>query len=466
MKVITRFAPSPTGYLHIGGVRTALFNWLFAKNNNGLFKLRIEDTDIKRSTVDAKEAILKGLRWLDLNWDEDEIYQSERLERHKDIGNKLLELGFAYKCYCSPEELTEMRDQARKEKKPPRYNGMWRDRDESDAPKNIKPVIRIKCPQTGSTTINDLVQGDISINNNELDDFIIIRSDGTPTYMLSVVVDDYDMGVTHVIRGDDHFTNTFRQKQIYIALKWSIPIYAHIPLIHGMDGGKLSKRHGALGVDTYDELGYLQEAMLNYLLRLGWSHGDKEIISREEAINLFNLKSIGKSSAKFDIERLTSLNAHYIENKNNNELTRLIKIYYKNKKNIDLKNNHLLLIEKGMNGLKARARTINELSEMSSFYIETSPIPLDKKSKKILNGDNILLLKTYSNQLNKLDIWNKENIEKDIKIYCQNNNLNLGKLALPLRAAITGKSVSPGLYELMEVLGKNEIITRINNINN
>ena len=466
MKVITRFAPSPTGYLHIGGVRTALFNWLFAKANNGLFKLRIEDTDTKRSTKDAKDAILKGLKWLDINWDEDEVYQSKRINRHKEIGNELLKSGYAYKCYCSQEELAEMREKARKEKRAPRYNGMWRDKDEKDAPKGIEPVIRIKCSQSGSTNIKDIVQGDISIKNNELDDFIILRSDGTPTYMLSVVVDDYDMGVTHVIRGDDHFTNTFRQKQIYSALKWNLPIYAHIPLIHGMDGGKLSKRHGALGVESYDDMGYLQEAMLNYLLRLGWSHGDKEIISREEAIKLFNLEAIGKSSAKFDLERLSSLNAHYIENKNNKELTILIKKFYKNKKDIEITEHDLVLIQNGMNGLKSRARTINELSEMCSFYIEKAPISLDKKSKKVLNKENISLLKLYYEQLSKLDIWKRTEIEEDIKAYCKNNDINLGKLAQPLRAAVTGKSVSPGLYELIEVLGKNETLARIKNINN
>jgi glutamyl-tRNA synthetase len=466
MKIITRFAPSPTGFLHIGSLRTALFNWLFAKNNNGLFKLRIEDTDLKRSTNEAKEAILIGLQWLGLNWDEDEVYQSKRIDRHREVGNKLLELGLAYKCYCSPEELAEMRELARKEKRAPKYNGMWRDKNENDAPKDISPVIRIKCPQSGTTTINDIVQGKISIKNKELDDFIILRSDGSPTYMLSVVVDDHDMEVTHVIRGDDHFTNTFRQKHIYDALNWDIPIYAHIPLIHGMDGGKLSKRHGALGIEAYDNMGYLQEAILNYLLRLGWSHGDKEIISRTEAIELFNLDSIGKSSAKFDLERLMSLNAHYIENKNNDELATLVSKFYKNNKNIDINNDDLLLIKDGMNGLKSRARTINELAEMCSFYIEKAPISLDKKSKKILNDDNISMLKLYHKQLSKLEIWNKKDIELDIKKYCENSGINLGKLAQPLRAAITGKSVSPGLYELMEVLGRNETLARIININN
>jgi len=465
MKVVTRFAPSPTGFLHIGGVRTALFNWLFAKNNNGLFKLRIEDTDIKRSTDEAKEAIIDGLKWLDLNWDDDIVYQSERIARHKEIGKELLKLGHAYKCYCSPEELADMRALAKKEKRAPKYNGKWRDIDPSEAPKDVKPVIRIKCPQTGATEINDVVQGKIVINNSELDDFIILRSDETPTYMLSVVVDDYDMEVTHVIRGDDHLTNTLRQKQIYTSLNWNLPIFAHIPLIHGMDGGKLSKRHGALGVEAYSDMGYLPEAMLNYLLRLGWSHGDKEIISRQEAIKLFNLEAIGRSSAKFDLDRVSSLNAVYINKKSNSELALIVKKIYA-KKEIVVEDNQLLLIENGMNGLKTRSRTLNELAEMCSFYLEVAPISLDDKSKKVLNSDTIGLLKDYHDHLNKLVNWEQSNIEEDIKLYCEKNKLNLGKLAQPLRAATTGKSVSPGLYELMEVLGKTETLKRIININN
>ena len=356
MKVVTRFAPSPTGFLHIGGVRTALFNWLFAKHHDGLFKLRIEDTDVKRSTNAAKEAIIDGLKWIDLNWDDEVVYQSKKIQRHVEIGKKLLDMGHAYKCYCSPEELTEMRELAKKEKRAPKYNGKWRKRDASEAPKDINPVIRIKCPQSGTTEINDIVQGKITINNSELDDFIILRSDNTPTYMLSVVVDDYDMDITHVIRGDDHLTNTMRQKQIYTSLSWDLPIYAHIPLIHGMDGGKLSKRHGALGVDAYSAMGYLPESMLNYLLRLGWSHGDKEIISREEAIKLFNLESIGRSSAKFDIDRLSSLNAIYINQKSNNELALIVKDIFQ-KKDVVVNDKKLLLLKNGMNGLKTRART-------------------------------------------------------------------------------------------------------------
>ena len=465
MKVVTRFAPSPTGFLHIGGVRTALFNWLFAKHHDGLFKLRIEDTDVKRSTNDAKEAIIDGLKWIDLNWDDEVVYQSKKIQRHVEIGKKLLDMGHAYKCYCSPEELTEMRELAKKEKRAPKYNGKWRNRDASEAPKDINPVIRIKCPQSGTTEINDIVQGKITINNSELDDFIILRSDNTPTYMLSVVVDDYDMDITHVIRGDDHLTNTMRQKQIYTSLSWDLPIYAHIPLIHGMDGGKLSKRHGALGVDAYSAMGYLPESMLNYLLRLGWSHGDKEIISREEAIKLFNLESIGRSSAKFDIDRLSSLNAIYINQKSNNQLALIVKGIFQ-KKDVVVNDKKLLLLKNGMNGLKTRARTLNELAEMCSFYIEEAPISLDEKSKKVLNSDTIKLLKNYHEHLSKLEIWKQNNIEENIKLFCEANNLNLGKLAQPLRAATTGKSVSPGLYELMEVLGKMETLSRLIKINN
>ena len=465
MKIITRFAPSPTGYLHIGGVRTALFNWLFAKKHGGLFKLRIEDTDLKRSTTEAKKAIIDGLEWMELKWDGDIIYQSERLERHREIVDILLEKGHAYKCYCSPEELEEMRAQAKAEKRAPRYNGKWRNLSSSLAPSDVNPVIRIKCPQTGSTILKDLVQGEINIKNTELDDFIIMRSDGTPTYMLSVVVDDYDMEVSHVIRGVDHLTNTIRQQQIYKAMEWDIPIYSHIPLIHGMDGSKLSKRHGALGINAYKEMGYLTEAMLNYLLRLGWSHGDKEIFSRNEAKNLFNLESIGKSSAKFDIDKLNSLNSMYINKIDNKDLSDYINKLYK-KDSINLNDKHLKLIINGLDGIKARARTIIELKEMTSFYTASTPIPLDKKSQKVLNSENIKLLINYAAFLEKIEEWTKNKIEENIKSYCNSININLGKLAQPLRAATTGKSVSPGLYEVMEVLGKEETLNRIQNIDN
>tara|TARA_A100001037_G_scaffold38902_1_gene30001 strand:+ start:2182 stop:3579 length:1398 start_codon:yes stop_codon:yes gene_type:complete len=465
MKIITRFAPSPTGYLHIGGVRTALFNWLFAKKHGGLFKLRIEDTDLKRSTTEAKKAIIDGLEWMDLKWDGDIIYQSERLERHREIVDILLKKGHAYKCYCSPEELEEMRAQAKAEKRAPRYNGKWRNLSSSLAPSGVNPVIRIKCPQTGSTILKDLVQGEINIKNTELDDFIIMRSDGTPTYMLSVVVDDYDMEVSHVIRGVDHLTNTIRQQQIYNAMEWDIPIYSHIPLIHGMDGSKLSKRHGALGINAYKEMGYLTESMLNYLLRLGWSHGDKEIFSRNEAKELFNLESIGKSSAKFDIDKLNSLNSMYINKIDNKDLSDYINKLYK-KDSINLNDKQLKLIINGLDGIKARARTIIELKEMTSFYTAKTPIPLDKKSQKVLNSENIKLLINYAPFLEKLEEWTKNKIEENIKSYCNSININLGKLAQPLRAATTGKSVSPGLYEVMEVLGKEETLNRIQNINN
>ena len=461
MEIVTRFAPSPTGHLHIGGVRTALFNWLYAKSNNGKFKLRIEDTDLKRSTEDAKKTIINGLKWLNLNWDDEIVYQSKRLSRHTEIGIKLLESGHAYKCYSTPEELKAMREEAIKNKLPPKYNGYWRERDLKLAPSGVKPVIRIKSPIKGKTILKDLIQGTIEVSNSELDDFIIIRSDGTPTYMLSVVVDDYDMKISHIIRGHDHLTNTLRQQHIYNALGWNIPIHAHIPLIHGSDGSKLSKRHGALGIEAYNEQGFLVNTMLNYLLRLGWSHGDEEIISIENAIKWFNVESIGKSPAKFDIERLNSLNSHYINVMGDSEVIKIITDSYAKKGEI-IQKDKLHILKNGIKGLKSRARTTVELTNMSSFYIEETPISLDEKSKKILTDQNCILIKEYVIYLELIKNWNEKSIEENIKSFCNDKKINLGKLAQPLRAALTGKSVSPGLYEVILALGKTETINRIN----
>ncbi|PPR29089.1 MAG: Glutamate--tRNA ligase [Alphaproteobacteria bacterium MarineAlpha9_Bin1] len=461
MEIVTRFAPSPTGHLHIGGVRTALFNWLYAKSNNGKFKLRIEDTDLKRSTEDAKKTIINGLKWLNLNWDDEIVYQSKRLSRHTEIGIKLLESGHAYKCYSTPEELKAMREEAIKNKLPPKYNGCWRERDLQLAPSGVKPVIRIKSPIKGKTILKDLIQGTIEVSNSELDDFIIIRSDGTPTYMLSVVVDDYDMKISHIIRGHDHLTNTLRQQHIYNALGWNIPIHAHIPLIHGSDGSKLSKRHGALGIEAYNEQGFLVNTMLNYLLRLGWSHGDEEIISIENAIKWFNIESIGKSPAKFDIERLNSLNSHYINVMGDSEVIKIITDSYAKKGEI-IQKDKLHILKNGIKGLKSRARTTVELTNMSSFYIEETPISLDEKSKKILTDQNCILIKEYVTYLELIKNWNEKSIEENIKSFCNDKKINLGKLAQPLRAALTGKSVSPGLYEVILALGKVETINRIN----
>ena len=461
MDVVTRFAPSPTGFLHIGGVRTALFNWLFAKKHNGKFRLRIEDTDLKRSTQEAKLKIIEGLKWLNLNWDEEIIYQSEKLSRHAEIGLKLLESGHAYKCYCTNDELKSMREEAIRKKLPPRYNGLWRDRDPSKAPKDVKPVIRIKNPQSGTAVLNDKIQGKIEINNSELDDFIIIRSDGTPTYLLSVTVDDHDMNISHVIRGVDHLTNTLRQQHIYNALDWKAPIYAHIPLIHGTDGAKLSKRHGALGIESYKERGFLIEAMLNYLMRLGWSHGDEEIISIEKAINWFELEAIGKSPAKFDLDKLNSLNSHYINLLSDTQIIDLISTNFKENGNL-LTENKLSILRRGIKGLKERARTTIELINMSSFYIDDEPIQMDEKSKTVLTQENCKLVLDYSNCIKNIDLWNIENIEKNIKTFCSINKINLGKLAQRLRATLTGKSVSPGLYEVIMALGKEKVLERIN----
>ena len=461
MEIVTRFAPSPTGHLHIGGVRTALFNWLYAKSNNGKFKLRIEDTDLKRSTEDAKKTIINGLKWLNLNWDDEIVYQSKRISRHTEIGIKLLESGHAYKCYSTPEELKAMREEAIKNKLPPKYNGCWRERDLQLAPSGVKPVIRIKSPIKGKTILKDLIQGTIEVSNSELDDFIIIRSDGTPTYMLSVVVDDYDMKISHIIRGHDHLTNTLRQQHIYNSLGWNIPIHAHIPLIHGSDGSKLSKRHGALGIEAYNEQGFLVNTMLNYLLRLGWSHGDEEIISIENAIKWFNIESIGKSPAKFDIERLNSLNSHYINVMEDSEVIKIITDSYAKKGEI-IQKDKLHILKNGIKGLKSRARTTVELTNMSSFYIEETPISLDEKSKKILTDQNCILIKEYATYLELIKNWNEKSIEENIKSFCNDKKINLGKLAQPLRAALTGKSVSPGLYEVILALGKAETINRIN----
>ena len=461
MEIVTRFAPSPTGHLHIGGVRTALFNWLYAKSNNGKFKLRIEDTDLKRSTEDAKKTIINGLKWLNLNWDDEIVYQSKRLSRHTEIGIKLLESGHAYKCYSTPEELKAMREEAIKNKLPPKYNGYWRERDLKLAPSGVKPVIRIKSPIKGKTILKDLIQGTIEVSNSELDDFIIIRSDGTPTYMLSVVVDDYDMKISHIIRGHDHLTNTLRQQHVYNALGWKIPIHAHIPLIHGSDGSKLSKRHGALGIEAYNEQGFLVNTMFNYLLRLGWSHGDEEIISIENAIKWFNIESIGKSPAKFDIERLNSLNSHYINVMGDSEVIKIITDSYAKKGEI-IQKDKLHILKNGIKGLKSRARTTVELTNMSSFYIEETPISLDEKSKKILTDQNCILIKEYVIYLELIKNWNEKSIEENIKSFCNDKKINLGKLAQPVRAALTGKSVSPGLYEVILALGKVETINRIN----
>lgn len=465
MTVIVRFAPSPTGYLHIGSARTALFNWLFARHHGGKMLLRIEDTDRARSTQDAVDAIYKGLEWLGIDWDETPVHQFARSARHVEVAHALLEQGMAYRCYCSPEELEAMREEARAKGLPPRYDGRWRDRSPEEAPKGIQPVIRFKAPQTGETVIHDLVQGEVRVAHQQLDDMIILRADGTPTFNLSVVVDDHDMGITHVIRGDDHLTNMFRQFHIYQAMKWKLPYFAHIPLIHGADGAKLSKRHGALGVEAYRDMGYVSEALCNYLLRLGWSHGDAEIISRGEAIQWFDLDHVGKSPARFDFAKLTNLNGYYMREAEDERLVADLLPF--------LETNHGLLpdreacdlLKRGMPGLKARAKTMIELAEACLFYIE--PQPLDEQALKLLDESGRGLLSLMIEALVGFpeSSWSEESLEHLAREVAEKQAVKLGKLAQPLRAALTGKNISPSVFEIMHVFGKDKTLERLRKTN-
>lgn len=455
MTVVTRFAPSPTGYLHIGGARTALFNWLFARHYGGKFLLRIEDTDRARSTDSAIQAIFKGLTWLGLNWDEEPIFQFSRAGRHVEIAETMVKAGKAYYCYCTPEELEDMKAKAVAAGLPPIYDGRWRDRDPSEAPKGINPVIRIKMPKSGETIIHDTVQGNVTVQNAQLDDMILVRSDGTPTYMLAVVVDDHDMGITHIIRGDDHLTNAFRQKQIYEALGWHTPSFSHIPLIHGSDGAKLSKRHGALGVDAYEEMGFLPEAMRNYLVRLSWSHGDDEIFSTEQAIEWFDGSSIGKSAARFDIGKLTSLNGHYIQESSNERLTHLIKTH-----NTDLSPQQADRILQGMNGLKQRAKTLIELWESAQIYVWEIPPAYTDKAKTFL--ENKSLLQQIWDSMSTVSVWEESILHEWAKHFSETLSIKLGDIAQPIRAALTGSTISPSVFEVASIIGKDLTEKRFN----
>ena len=462
MKTVTRFAPSPTGNLHIGSVRTALFNWLFAKNTKGKFLLRIEDTDKERSTKESINKILDGLKWLDLKWDDDVVYQSKNQKRHKEIAEELLSKGLAYKCFCSEDDLNKMREEAKALKKPYRYNRMWREKKPEDGPKNIDPVIRIKAPIEGETTINDIIQGSIKVSNEEMDDFIIMRSDGTPTYMLSVVADDHDMEVTHIVRGHDHLTNTFRQNIIYDALIWDKPKTAHIPLIHGPDGSKMSKRHGAIDVEEYKNNGILPNALINYMLRLGWSHGDEEIISLENAIKWFTLEKIGKSPAKFDNDKLISVNSHYIKELNNEEIVNFLESYYKNKYQINIDETTTKRLNLGLNDIKSRSRDLNQLAEMSLFYCSKFPISISKKAQKNINKLNKDVFKDLLNVLEKIENdFKKQKIEEVISKFLVEKSLKLSDIIQYIRAMITGLDVSPRIYDIMEILGYNEIKKRL-----
>ncbi len=461
MTVVTRFAPSPTGFLHLGGARTALFNWLYARHTGGKYLLRVEDTDRKRSTDDAIEAIFDSLRWLGLDWDDEPVFQHSRADRHAEVASELLASGRAYHCYCSPEELTTMRESARAEGRPVRYDGTWRDRDPSEAPEGIAPVIRLKAPQEGETVIPDHVQGDVTIANAQLDDMILLRSDGSPTYMLAVVVDDHDMGVTHVIRGDDHLTNAARQAQLFQAMDWPVPEFAHIPLIHGPDGAKLSKRHGAVGAEAYRDMGFLPEAMQSYLLRLGWGHGDDEIISQEQAIAWFDLDGIGKSPARFDLDKLRSLNLHYLKQADDVRLARLVAGHLKGILERELDDSDLALLEMAMPSMKERAKNLIELAENAAFYFQARPLTYDAKATKLMSPETVALLGELEAGLVGLAPWDAAGLEAFVRQFAESHELGLGKVAQPLRAAVTGGTVSPPIFDVLAVFGRDESLERI-----
>jgi glutamyl-tRNA synthetase len=463
--VITRFAPSPTGFLHIGGARTALFNWLYARRFGGTFLLRIEDTDRERSTQAAVDAILDGLRWLGLDWDGDAISQFERADRHREVVDEMLFKGTAYRCYASPAELEEMREKARREGKPMRYDGRWRDRDPSEAPAGVAPVVRLRAAQEGETVIEDKVQGKVTFANKELDDLVLLRSDGNPTYMLAVVVDDHDMAVTHVIRGDDHLTNAARQTQIYQALDWHVPVWAHIPLIHGADGAKLSKRHGALGVDAYRAMGYLPAALRNYLVRLGWSFGDKEFFTEDELIAAFDLPAIGRSASRFDFAKLENMNGHFMRAATDDELfSALIGTlpYLPGGPEVleKLDDTKRAELRAAIPGLKERAKTLVELLDGASFLFATRPLPMDAKAFEILEKGGKAHLAALAPRL-AASPWTVPALEAVVRGYAEETGAKLGAVAQPLRAALTGRTTSPGIFDVLTVLGREESLGRI-----
>lgn len=463
--IVTRFAPSPTGFLHIGGARTALFNWLFAKANGGRMLLRIEDTDRSRSTPEAVAALMDGLNWLGIDWQGEPISQFSRQQRHAEVARQLISEGKAYYCYTSPEELSAMREQARAENRAPKYDGTWRDRDPAEAPAGVNPVVRIKAEQTGTTTVMDHVQGKVEFPNADLDDFILLRSDGTPTYMLAVVVDDHDMGITHIVRGDDHLTNAARQIQIYKALNWPVPEMAHVPLIHGPDGAKLSKRHGALGAEAYRAMGYLPEALCNYLVRLGWAHGDDEVISVEQMIEWFTLDAIGKSPSRFDFAKLENLNGIYIRAADDQRLIEAIEVVLPELERpslfgSELSDSHRKQLLMAMPGLKERAKTVVQLIESAEFIAATVPLDYTEKALNLLDETGRDVLAGLIPALKQAG-WNGESLETAVKAYAGEQDLKLGKVAQPLRAALTGSHMSPGIYDVLLVLGREESLKRI-----
>ena len=461
-KVATRFAPSPTGPLHIGGVRTALFNWLYSKNHNGKFFLRIEDTDKERSKEEFKLQILNSLKWIGINHDGEEYIQSKNIESHIKVVNKLLETGNAYKCYCSSDEIEEQKLRAKQKKIPYIYNRKWRDKSEIEAPQDVKPVIRFKSKIEGSTKINDLVQGDIEIENNTIEDFIILRRDGTPTYNLSASVDDHIMDMTHIIRGDDHKINTFKQIQIYEALRWETPLFAHIPLIHTLEGKKLSKRDNASTIDDYEKIGIMPDALRNYLMRLGWSYKDKEIFSLEESIKYFNLEGIGKSPSKLDMSRILSMNEYYIKNKSNDDLFQSFEEYCKNfKENIN--NEKLNIIKKSLTFLKNKAKTMEDIYNNSKFIINDEII-IEKAEMSLLTINAKNIIKSFMKKVNEIEVFNKETLEPIINNLISENQTNFKGVGQPLRIILTGSKFGPGIYDIIISLGKKRVLDRLSKV--
>jgi len=461
-QVVTRFAPSPTGFLHIGGARTALFNWLYARRHGGRFVLRIEDTDKARSTQQAIDAILDGMRWLGLDWDGHEYYQSQFWARHAEVAQRLLESGNAYRCYMSAEELAAAREAAQRERRPFRIDSPWRECSPDASAPDAPFVIRLKAPRDGETVIEDKVQGRVAVQNAEIDDFVLLRSDGSPTYMLAVVVDDHDMGVTHVIRGDDHLNNAFRQLGIIRAMGWPEPVYAHVPLIHGQDGAKMSKRHGAVGVDAYrDELGVLPEALFNYLLRLGWGHGDAEIISRDDAIQWFDLDHVGRSPARFDTRKLESLNGHYLREADDARLAGLAAPRVEQALGRALDDGERALLARAMPELKPRAKSILELGDGAAFLFKSVPLDMDEKAASLLEGDAPDLLAAVHEALAGLQEWAAQTTEQAVREVAEAKGVKLGQVAQPLRAALTGRSTSPGIFDVLALLGRDESLARL-----
>ena len=458
-KVATRFAPSPTGPLHIGGIRTALFNWLYAKNNNGFFYLRIEDTDKERSKDEYKEQITKSLKWIGVENDGDEYIQSKKIEDHIKIANILLEKGFAYKCYCSTEEIEEQKLRAKQKKIPYIYDRKWRDKPETEAPKDINPVIRFKSKIEGNSILKDLVQGDVEIENSTIEDFIILRNDGSPTYNLSACVDDHQMNVTHIIRGDDHKINTFKQMQIYIAMNWELPSFAHIPLIHTTEGKKLSKRDKASTLDDYSKIGIMPQALRNYLLRLGWSYKDKEIFTKEESIKYFNLEGIGKSPSKLDMSRILSMNEHYIKSIDENDLCDQLSNYcesYKEK----IPHEKMGKVKSSLNFLKNKAKTLEDIYN-NSKYIINDEVNFNQEDLKLIDENAKKIISDFLKEILKLDTFNRDKLEPIVQNLIKLNNTNFKGVGQPLRIMLTGSKFGPGIYDILTSLGKDEVIRRL-----